>query len=86
MRPRYRLFSFAVLVLIFLHLCGATGQVTSSGLVTWPVGPCALERHRGKAEMIIGCGDHDLVRLWPLPFVPSGDSLAGGGWTRKSPN
>ena len=85
MRPRYRLFSFAALVLLFLHLCGATGQVTSPGLVTWPVGPCALKRHMGQSEMILMCGERDLVQLWPLPFLPGGDGLPGGGFASKGP-
>ena len=68
-RNRIRLFSFAVLVLVFLHMCGASGQVVNPGMVTWNFGPCSLHRPIRSSAMTIACYQHDVVRLWPPPGV-----------------
>ena len=69
MRPLRRCFSFVVLVLVLLHICGATGQVLAPGLVSWPVGPCALNRTLNSDETVLTCFRRDMVQVWPLPIA-----------------
>ena len=68
-RKHIRLASFAVLVFVFLHLCGASGQVVDPGIVTWNFGPCSLHRPIRSSAMTISCYQHDVVRIWPPPGV-----------------
>jgi hypothetical protein len=62
---RIRFFSFCVLVFVFLHLCGASSQVVPPGIVTWNLGPCALNRPIASDRLSLACYQHDVVTIWP---------------------
>lgn len=70
MRRRVRAFSFSVLVLLFLHVLGASGQMVNNDMVAWPVGPCEFERHLGQTDMTVACDGRQLLQFWPFALLP----------------
>ncbi len=66
MGRRVRFCTFVVLVFVFLHLCGASAQVVTPGIITWYFGPCALNRPMGKTTMTVSCYNRQVVQVWPV--------------------
>jgi hypothetical protein len=69
---RFHYVAIVLLVMVLLDALGASGQIIKPGLVSWPLGPCAITRPLNRTETTLDCFGHDLARVWPPQSVHAG--------------